>query len=605
MTSLQSRNATGNATGNTTDMNNTAQQAARVQAIFEDINQHLWHDFIWALLFVIGIAFVYRCIKSLCERLRLVACLNSDTQHYFAIPTRWWSHIKYNLQYAPLTRSRYRASWIMGQVPTRFQALFLVTIIATNIYLCFYDVPYRDPELELLAILRARTGTMAVVNLVPVTIMATVKNPLINLLDISYDSFNIMHRWFGRVAIIEAAIHTTCHISSVVRNRGWSAFVKSTSDPMIWTGLVAILAAIIILIQSPSIIRQAFYEAFLHFHVTLAALFLAFLWMHLDGFPQWYLILTTVIIWATARVLRLSTLIYRSVGQNSCSATVEALPRDAVRVTMTTPRPWIYVPGQYVYLTIPSIGLWTAHPFSIAWSNIAPPPNARQSSTNSQLHTFHDIEKVVETNELTGQQSFSLVIRARNGFTKRLLSHTIKHAPAYLGHRVPMKVLLEGPYGLSRSLDSYGTVLLIAGGVGITHHLGYVRHLIQGYNEGTVATRKVTLIWSIRRESEKECVGPWMNEILAMEGRREVLRLEIYVTRGFVQESRSPSNSVFVRKGRPDLGAIVKREAQRRLGCMGVSVCGPGGLQDDARAAVRREIKDRRNVEFTEEAFGC
>ena len=364
------------------------------------------------------------------------------------------------------------------------------------------------------------------------------------------------------------------------------------------------LAAFTTLMQSQSIIRQACYKAFLHLHIALAVLLLVFLWIHLEGFEVRQLLFVAILNWAIARVLRLATLVYRSLGKTPCTAMIEAVPRDAMRITITSPRPWTYRPGQYIYLTIPSIGLWTSHPFSIAWSSTRGSGLSRQGSLNSQISTDRAIEKAGNIIEKPGQQTFSLVVRARDGFTKRLLSHTIQHAPAHLGHRVPVRVLLEGPYGLSRSLDSYGTVLLIAGGIGITHHLGYVRHLIQGFNAGTAAARKVTLVWAIRQESEKECVGMWMNEILAMEGRREILKVEIHVTRGVVHESRSPSNSVFVKKGRPDMGAVVKREGEWRLGCLGVSVCGPGGLQDDARAAVRREIKNGTNIEYVEQAFG-
>ena len=264
----------------------------------------------------------------------------------------------------------------------------------------------------------------------------------------------------------------------------------------------------------------------------------------------------------------------------------------------------MYKPSQYVYITMPAAGLWTAHPFSVAWSDGFVPTLSRQNSLKTSSN--HDIEKSIEPAYLP---TFSFIVRARNGFTKHLLAHATKHAPAHLGHRVPVRALIEGPYGLSRSLDSYGTVLLIAGGMGITHHLGYIRHLIQGYNDKIVATRRVTLIWVVRTEADKECIGEWMNEILLMENRREVFSLEIWVTRDrMVVESRSPSNSLFVRKGRPDLHQIVRREAGRRLGVVGVSVCGPVGLRDEARRAVRRVIATGEgggnNVEFEEEAFG-
>jgi predicted ferric reductase len=453
-------------------------QAGKMHAVFDEINQHLGHDLLWALMATIGAVFVFRCTQSYHRRVRLVACMHSDTQRFFSKPSEWWSYAKYYLLYAPLLQARHNSSWLLGQLPTRLQALFLIAVMAANAFLCFYDVPYRDLDAEVLGILRARTGTVAVTHLIPIMIMVSVRNPLIKVLNISYDSFNLMHRWFGRIAIIEASLHTTCHISSVVQRGGWSSFTKTTSEPIIWTGLVAMSAFLAILMHSPSILRRAFYEIFLHIHITLAILALLFLWMHLEPFPQRHLLLAAMIIWAASRLLRLSTLLYRSTGPKPCTATLEACPGDTVRITITPSRPWTYQPGQYLYLTVPSIGLWTAHPFSIAWSDSPEPTLTRQRSIDFQ--NSHDAEKLA----IGAPQTFSLLVRARDGFTKRLLAHTLKHTPAHLGHRVPVKVLVEGPYGLSRSLDSYGTVLLIAGGVGITHHLGYVRHLLRGYAEG-------------------------------------------------------------------------------------------------------------------------
>ena len=540
-------------------------QAPKMYAVFEEINQHLGHDLLRALMATTGAVFVFRCTQGYHRRVRLVACMYSDTQRFFSKPSELWSHAKYYLLYAPLLQARHNSSWLLGQFPTRLQALFLIAIIAANAFLCFYDVPYRDPDAEDLGSLRARTGTVAVTNPIPVMIMAGVRNPLINILNISYDSFNLMHRWFGRIAIIEASLHTTCHISSVVQRGGWSSFTKTASEPVIWTGLVAMLASIAILMHSPSILRRAFYEAFLHIHITFAIVVLVFLWMHLETFPQHHLLVAAAIIWAASRLLRLSTLLFRSIGRTSCTATLEVRPGDAVRITITPSRPWIYYPGQYLYLTVPSIGLWTAHPFTIAWSNTPEPALTRQRSIDSR--NSHGVEKAA----IVAPQTFSLLVRARDGFTKRLLAHTFKHTPAHLGHCVPVRVLVEGPYGLSRSLDSYGTVLLIAGGVGITHHLGYVRHLLRGYAEGTIATRKITLVWVVRYESDKECVRPWIEDLLLMEWRREVLSVEFYVTRGGVRERRGRGDEVFVSsmKRRPDLGAIVTREAGRRLGCFG------------------------------------
>ncbi len=47
-------------------------------------------------------------------------------------------------------------------------------------------------------------------------------------------------------------------------------------------------------------------------------------------------------------------------------------------------------------------------------------------------------------------------------------------------------------------LHSYGTIMLFAAGVGISHQVSQVRDLVARYQEGTAAVRKVVLIWIIQ-----------------------------------------------------------------------------------------------------------
>lgn len=51
------------------------------------------------------------------------------------------------------------------------------------------------------------------------------------------------------------------------------------------------------------------------------------------------------------------------------------------------------------------------------------------------------------------------------------------------------------------------------------------------------------------------------------------------------------------------MDACVAMESRERVGAMGVGVCGPGGLGDDVRDAVRRR-QVGRNIDFLEEGFG-
>ena len=95
-----------------------------------------------------------------------------------------------------------------------------------------------------------------------------------------------------------------------------------------------------------------------------------------------------------------------------------------------------------------------------------------------------------------------------------------------------------------------------------------------------------------------------MTTILSMPGRRDVLRIQLFITRPrCTKEIHSPSSTVLMYPGKPNVDALVEMESREQVGAMGVSVCGPGGLGDDVRDAVRRRQRVR-NVDFLEEGFG-
>jgi predicted ferric reductase len=195
--------------------------------------------------------------------------------------------------------------------------------------------------------------------------------------------------------------------------------------------------------------------------------------------------------------------------------------------------------------------------------------------------------------------SMSFVIRARTGMTNTLY----ERAAANPDGRLITRCLVEGPYGGEHMLDSYGTVMLFAGGVGITHAVPHVRHLVAGFANGTVATRKVVLVWIIQSPEHLEWIRPWMTQILAMDRRRDILRIMLFVSRPrSTKEIHSPSSTVQMFPGRPNIDTLMGMEMEQQVGTMGVSVCGPGALSDEVRLSVRRKQYEG-SIEFIEEAF--
>ncbi|KIW78102.1 hypothetical protein Z517_07935 [Fonsecaea pedrosoi CBS 271.37] len=594
-------------TGNSSTTGPPSYQNSAAQAQREALNRTIAHSYIWALLGVVALLLAYSWTLRLNAHIRHLASLSgAGALRYFSRSSPAISLSKSKLLYAPVLfyrrarEIRFSKHITLGTVPTRLQTLFIMSVVIINFFLCTWNIPWSQAEQQVLPILRNRTGTLAIANMIPIMVMSTVKNPLITMLDISYDTFNLMHRWFGRLTILEATTHVLCWLIAKVQSSGWAAVKASLNSSFIYSGLIATISLVLILFSSPKMIRSLSYEFFHHLHVVLVVLVLAFLWMHLDGTYQKGFLLGAIIIWATARFFRLATLVYRSIGSGGTKAKVEPLNGGVVKITITNPRPWTYRPGQSLYLTIPSIGLWTAHPFSVAWSGVEEALN-RSSSLKSNysekrpaIHIYSkDIEK-------RGDETISLIVKKQNGMTNKLWQRAMT-----AGAGLEVNALIEGPYGNERSMSSYGTVLLFASGVGITHQLGYVKQLVEGYGHGTVAAKRVTLVWVIPSTECLDWIRSWMHEILCLEGRREVLKVLLYVTRANLsQPIQSPSEHVQMARGRPDVKALVAAEAQQKVGCMGVSVCAGGGLADEVRRACRTMLDQGVNVDFIEEGFG-
>lgn len=162
---------------------------------------------------VVGALATYRAVVFSVCYIRTLTCLNNDTQKYFVTPSAVYALIKEHILYAPMFRKRHNrefrlsSAMHMGMLPTRFQFFFLSAVVGMNVACCVVEIPWDGPYAQMMPVLRNRTGSLAVVNLIPLVLMAARNNPLISLLNISFDNFNLMHRWFGRIVVVEAVVH--------------------------------------------------------------------------------------------------------------------------------------------------------------------------------------------------------------------------------------------------------------------------------------------------------------------------------------------------------------------------------------------------------------
>jgi ferric-chelate reductase len=164
---------------------------------------------------------------------------------------------------------------------------------------------------------------------------------------------------------------------------------------------------------------------------------------------------------------------------------------------------------------------------------------------------------------------------------------------------------LEGPYSSHAvNMASYGTAILFSGGVGITHHLLFIRDLLLRAAADRAATRSITLVWAVRSMDSVRWVMEYVQEILQMPYAETILTIMLFVSKPRSRgEMRSPGGVIRTFAGRCNPATVLKEIIPRRIGATVVSVCGPGALGDDVREAARRQVDRGVALDFVEEAF--
>ncbi|KAL4800262.1 ferric reductase NAD binding domain-containing protein [Aspergillus venezuelensis] len=631
-------------------------------------------------LFVLGGTiisfFIVRQIQLLQQRRRLKSILRDGNQARFAREHALVSLYKKHIASAPLFGKRHSREmhlWKlhMGTLPLRGEAILLASYLGINLAFFFCIGDLRKGYTELLYQIRYAAGHLATMNMPGLVLSAGRNNPLIPLVGHNFDVFNFFHRWVGRLVIIATIVHVAAACAWKVAEMG-----VENAMHILWTvrffvsGWVATIAFLLILFQSFSPIRHAFYDFFMYSHIILTIVALTGLLYHVNGLDQAYPIVATMILWGLERLGRLVSLAWCSFGRKLSTAKVEPLPGHAARVNVALVRGRKFREEQYMYLCIPSLGLWTTHPFSVAWVSSAGEHKelTEKEETECSNSSNHSLAKSKDLQD--DRQIVSFLIKKKEGFTKKLLEKTVDTDKDCTDTFV---TFAQGPFGGIRSLDSYGTVVLFAGGIGITHPMFSLRECVERFQKGKTAVRRIRLVWVVRSEDALIWVEPWMKWLSNQpaiaskdsesssssppssqstlqssssssgNSQKLDLKIKVFITKGLPTEDSiamtspqpcTPSSSasaskahvntleeswVFVDRpnanisltdGKPNIKKILEDEQKDQIGAMAVTVCGPGGMGDDVRAAVNSlerasgtPIRQRSKVDFQEATF--
>jgi predicted ferric reductase len=232
-------------------------------------------------------------------------------------------------------------------------------------------------------------------------------------------------------------------------------------------------------------------------------------------------------------LLRCAVVLFRNVrnGKNRCRATVWSIP-DAVQVHVKVARPWKYRAGQYLYLCIPGVSYGArmqSHPYFVSWWY--------KNKEGEDVVVFIISRRGGFSASLADCPSGNLVLGVGQGKdgNPRFLLATDPGRP----QGTELRASIEGPYGQEVLLGEYGTVLLLATGIGIAGLFPFVKEFFQGFHNLEVKARRIALFWEV--DSERECIhsrfvhqlianfedhlqwlGNWMTDLLSEDTEKKV-----------------------------------------------------------------------------------
>ncbi|KAF8607662.1 hypothetical protein BDV93DRAFT_603451 [Ceratobasidium sp. AG-I] len=420
----------------------------------------------------------------------------------------------------------------------------------------------------------------------PLIVALAGKNNIVTLITgIGYEKLNVLHRASARSTLILIWVH------AFGRWKLGLAGHFSLDEVDMRFGVVAMVAFTLAAILSIRPIRNMAYEFFLIAHIVLVAMYLIFGLFHVPEvkFRFW----PALAIWALDRLLRALRLVVLNrlwlnifpTGNTVDQASVERVSDDTVRLTVRRNLNWSS--GQHAFIIAPSVARFPleAHPFTIASAYKA------RTNANAEESNKHDLV---------------FIIRARDGFTKRLLEASDK--------RQTIPVYVDGPYGAPPSLSHYTTCILFAGGSGVSYTLPLLIDLARQVQLGNAVARRALFVWVVRDRSHVAWISNLLLEAVQSCPSTLELDIRIHVTQhmvnvvlpnastpsmdamtpvedksgNFEKSSTSLSHfeSVKVVGGRPDIHALIDEEISCSTGRVSVDVSGPSSLADGVRGAL-------------------
>ncbi|KAL6454293.1 CFL1 Probable ferric reductase transmembrane component [Candida maltosa Xu316] len=464
-------------------------------------------------------------------------------------------------------------------IPTRYETivifLFYGYILAVHCVKMHYvkEVSLFSSKYEFqLRNVADRTGIVATV-IMPLVFLFSGRNNFLQwLTGWHFSTFMTYHRHIARVMFWLVVIHA---VTFTVEYK--TIYAEEVSEPFLYWGIIATVAAGVMLIQAMLFLRRRWYEIFLLLHIVLAAFYIAGTWIHVIDYGYGPFCYATIAPWCFDRAVRLARLAFFGFPK----AKVTLMANEVIKVVIPKPSYWKPIPGGHAFIHfLKPTYFWQSHPFTYV-----------DSSDKSSIILF---------------------CKVKGGITHSLYKLLVKSPD----QTTTIRVGVEGPYGESSSGRYSDTAVFIASGNGIPGIYSELIDIAKHLSTETKQTLK--LIWIIRNYNSLE----WFAEELeALRG--TPVETTIYVTRAETiindddslsklktekeEENHGSIKSRFdhidFRQGRPSIEEIIADKTQASHGSIAFVTCGHPAMVDEVRYFTCKNINnpEKKRVDFFEQ----
>ncbi|CAF3485454.1 unnamed protein product [Fusarium graminearum] len=493
-----------------------------------------------------------------------------------------------------------------GTLPPRVQTLTISLFAMLNIICTIHGYSifegygyYPSVWLQVLRHVSDRTGIISFANFPLIWFFGMRNNIFIWLTGWDFKTYNNFHRWVGRIATIQAVVHSVGYIIIIFQRGGWEYFWKISNLKFWWTGELATIFICLLVGSSFFWVRRRQYEFFLVAHIVLSVFVLVAMLGHVSIFRGAYdpLVWIPVVVWLLDRVVRAVRIIAFNPKFWKTTALI-TYNEDAHMVRVVVPvSSSIYgiEPGTFYYLSVLNKwNFWESHPFTIA---SVTEPEAYPLSDRAPLlgHATHRSDEMEPEYEKT-QREMTFLIRPYDSFTSRLREYAERDQPK----PAKVRVAIDGPYGKTLPLERFDKVIFIVGGSGIAVPLSYLNKL----TTSATGPKLVEVHWAVRQSALAEDV---LNHELSDVLDSSQVRVSIYVTGASRARPDQITTCHFAewRDGRLNVEGIIDNVLDSGgEGSLAVVTSGPAKMADESRSAVAAwAVPSMPRIEYFEESF--